>query len=148
MARSSSRTTRRYKSKVDVWLAALLIVSLLAALCGGIIAAMEQGWLRVAQVAFIMLGVIGLVAWLRIGTHYTLEGRNLIVRSGPFRWTIPVDDIRSIEKATTFMRARSSPALSLDRLRITYGSGKTLMISPAEKEEFLADIKSRQTQAA
>lgn len=148
MARSSSRTTRRYASKVDMRLAAILVVSLVAALCGGIIAAMQQGWLRVAQVTFIMLGVGGLVAWLRIGTHYILEGRNLIVRSGPFRWTIAVDDIHSIDKASLFTMARASAALSLDRLRITYGSGKTLMISPAEKEKFLADLKSRQTQAA
>jgi hypothetical protein len=34
----------------------------------------------------------------------------------------------------------SSPALSLDRLKITYGNGKRIMISPADKIGFLKAI--------
>lgn len=144
MARSSSRPVRRYASKTDLWLLLILLVSLVAALAGGIAASIEGGPLRIAQMSFVMLFVIGLLVWLRVGTHYTLDGRNLIIRSGPLRWTIDVDEITRIEKARGLMMARSSPALSLDRLRITYGAGKTLMISPAEKEKFLADLKARQ----
>jgi hypothetical protein len=148
MARSSSRTARRYPSKTDLWLALVLGISMIAALAGGIVASIEQGPLRMAQVGSIMLGVIGFIVWIRMSTHYTLEGRDLIVRSGPLRWTIDVDQITSVEKATGLMLARASPALSLDRLRITYGSGKTLMISPAEQEKFLADLRARQTSSA
>ena len=148
MARSSSRPARRYHSKTDLWLSLVLGLSMLAALVGGIAASLEHGPLRAAQLGFVLLGVMGLLVWVRVSTHYTLEGRNLIVRSGPLHWTIDIDEITGIEKATGLMMARSSPALSLDRLRITYGAGKTLMISPAEKEKFLADLRARQKPSA
>jgi hypothetical protein len=61
------------------------------------------------------------------------------------RWTIAIDDIKSIRKPNGFFRGgRSSPALSMDRLEITYGPNKRMMISPENQEQFLADLKSRQ----
>jgi hypothetical protein len=35
----------------------------------------------------------------------------------------------------------SSPALSLDRLQIDYGAGKSILISPADKEGFIEAIE-------
>jgi hypothetical protein len=37
----------------------------------------------------------------------------------------------------------SSPALSLDRLKIDYSDARSIMISPEDRERFLADLKSR-----
>ena len=63
------------------------------------------------------------------------------MRAAFFRWRIPLDQI--IEVYPTH-NPLSSPALSLDRLRINYKrpSGKTwwVMISPKEKEQFLDDL--------
>lgn len=146
MARTSSRTARIYPSKVDTWLAILLILSLGAAFVGVIVAGLQEGPLRVAQGVFVMLAAIGFVAWIFLGTNYTLDGRDLVVRSGPFRWRIPVDEITSVEtpeRQNIFLRARSSPALSMDRIAINYGRGKRIMISPADKDRFLADLRSR-----
>jgi hypothetical protein len=39
--------------------------------------------------------------------------------------------------------ALSSPALSLDRLRVEYGRSQWLMISPADKERFLRELNAR-----
>jgi hypothetical protein len=61
----------------------------------------------------------------------------LVVRSGPFKWCIPIADITSI---TPTSNPLSSPALSLDRLRIEYGRGHLLMISPRDKEQFVRDL--------
>jgi len=147
MARSSSRPVRVYPSKVDVWLVILLAVSMGAALVGVIVAGLQNGPLRVAQAGAIMLAVIGFITWVFLQTNYTLDGRELIIRSGPFRWRIPVNEITGIEtpdRQSLFLRSRSSPALSMDRITISYGGGKRIMISPAEKEKFLADLKSRQ----
>ncbi len=36
-----------------------------------------------------------------------------------------------------------SPALSLDRLRIEYDRGRSLMISPLEQAKFLRDFSAR-----
>jgi hypothetical protein len=40
-----------------------------------------------------------------------------------------------------------APALSLDRLRIDYGDGRSLMISPADKQGFLCDFAARRARA-
>jgi len=62
----------------------------------------------------------------------------LLVRSGPFRWRVPIADIVRITPTTN---ALSSPALSLDRLRIEYGRGSAIMISPRDKDQFLRDLE-------
>lgn len=144
MARSSSRTAKTYPSKVDAWFLVVLAVVVGAMFIGMAISVAQHGWLRFLQGAFVVFGVIGFLVWIVLGTNYTLEGGTLVVRSGPFTWRIQIDQITSIEKASLFVRARSSPALSMDRLVLTYGKNKRLAISPAEKEKFLADLKARQ----
>jgi hypothetical protein len=148
MARSSSRTAKTYPSKVDMWLIALVGVVIGSMFVGMGISIATEGWLRFIQGAFVVFGVIGFLVWIVLGTNYTLEGRQLVVRSGPFTWNIAIDEIVSVEKPKGFMGSRSSPALSFDRLMVTYGNGKRLMISPAEKEKFLADLRARQESSA
>jgi hypothetical protein len=53
--------------------------------------------------------------WILGSTSYTLTSSHLLVRSGPFRWLIPLDSIQSIMPTRDPL---SSPALSIDRLRI------------------------------
>lgn len=147
MARTSSRPARVYPSKIDLWLPIVLALSLGAAFVGVIIAGLEVGLLRMVQGIVVMAAAIGFVAWVFLQTNYTLEGADLIVRSGPFRWRIPVREITDIEtpdRENLLLRTRASPALSLDRIAIRYGKGKHLVISPADKEKFLADLRSRQ----
>jgi hypothetical protein len=145
MARPSHLPARTYASKVDGWFIAILGVSMAAAIAGLIVAGVQEGPLRAAQGGFILLGVAGFLVWILRGTNYTLDGESLIVRSGPFRWTIALASIRSVEKPGGFFgRGRSSPALSLDRLVVAYGANKRLMISPENQQQFLADLKARQ----
>lgn len=136
---------RTYASKVDGWIIGMMGLSVAAAVAGLIVAGVQEGPLRAAQGGLILLGVFGFLAWILRGTHYTLDAGRLIVRSGPFRWTIALADISSIEKPGGFFgRSRSSPALSFDRLVIIYGAGKRLMISPENQQGFLSDLKARQ----
>lgn len=144
MQRTSSRAIQTYRSKVDLWLVGVLVVAALAALGGLVVSGLEEGALRAAQAGFILLGVFGFIVWVFLQTDYTLDGHELIVRSGPLTWRIPVKEISGVEKATGFLRAGSSPALSMDRLVVRYGKGRKLMISPADQEKFLADLRSRQ----
>jgi len=92
--------------------------------------------------ALLVLGPIGvgLPLWTLLTTRYTIDGTSLRVRSGPFRWTIPIQDIRLI---TPTRDPTSSPALSLDRLRIEYSGGRVLLVSPREKVSFLRDLQDR-----
>ena len=87
----------------------------------------------------LLLGVITLgltttlFAWLLRSTYYEIDGDDLRVVCGPFRKRIPVGDIASVEPSRSVW---SSPALSLDRLRIRYGD-KSILVSPADKRGFI-----------
>lgn len=150
MARSSSRAAKTYPSKVDAWLVGLIAFSLAMAFLGALLAAMETGPLRVMQALMILLAAAGFVVWVFVGTNYTLEGRELVIRSGPFCWRIQLDAINNIEPAArqnVFLRMRSSPALSMDRIAISYAGGKRIMISPADRQAFLKDLEARKVGA-
>lgn len=82
----------------------------------------------------------GLPLWILAATDYTLEAGELRARSGPFRWRVPLRDITAITPTRSLL---SSPALSLDRLRIDYGRGRALMISPADRQGFLGALEQR-----
>lgn len=126
-----------FPSKIDIWLVVLLGGSLLLALAGVLTAAASVDdpavWLGLAMT----VAVGAFVVWLFRTTRYELDGRELVVRSGPFRWRI---DLAAVESVTPSRNPLSSPALSLDRLQIRYGKGRFLLVSPAERERFLAAL--------
>ncbi len=129
----------RFVSKVDGW----IIPVVLAAVAGTIwalIAVMivETPWpIRIA-VAVVTVLVLGLLFSIFTRTHYTVENGELRVVSGPFRRTIPLAEISSIEPSRNPL---SSPALSLDRLKVSYGNKKFVLISPADKSGFLSAVE-------
>lgn len=126
-----------YKSKIDAWLAVPLIFAIAISFCAGatILFAGGQSWVAVVVV---FLGA-GLPSWLLLDTRYCLESGQLHARCGPFRWCVPVAAITGITPTRSLL---SSPALSLDRLRIEYGSGKAIMISPRNKDALLKEIEA------
>lgn len=121
-----------YKSKTDVWIAAIFVFAIAGSLFGvaAVLSTAGPWWSVVVSVS---LGVL-LPSWLLFGTTYRLESGQLLVRSGPFKWRVPVASITSIAPTRNPL---SSPALSLDRLRIEYARGQVIMISPRNKDMFL-----------
>ena len=81
-----------------------------------------------------LLLTVVLISWVYLSTYYVLEGNELRIRSGPFRWRIAIEEIHGVS-ATRL--PWSSPALSLNRLRIDYGEDKWILLSPERREEFL-----------
>ena len=129
-----------FRSKVDTWLKVVLAAS--ALICAGAVLAPGIAGAPLATLAvspLLLLGV-GLPVWLLRSTFYTLRESELEVRSGPFRWTIPVNEI---QRLTHTRSAVSSPALSLDRIRIDYGRGRWLMVSPEDPAAFVALLEER-----
>lgn len=129
---------KRFKSKIDPWLLVLLVVIIVFEVVVMSVAAMQAAnpWAALALVGTALLIVV-LIGSLLVATHYTVDGNTLRVVSGPFRWKVPID---SITKVTASRSPLSSPALSLDRLRIEYGKRRRIMISPADKRGFLKAI--------
>ncbi|RQO34849.1 hypothetical protein DBR37_10775 [Herminiimonas sp. KBW02] len=128
-----------YRSKVDIWLFVVLAFAALVALysAGQTMAAGTTSAILVALLVAVV--GVGLPLWLLLSTRYTLQTSHLLVQSGPFKWLVPLADIKSITPSNNPL---SSPALSLDRLRIDYGKGRMLLISPRDKEQFLSDIEA------
>jgi uncharacterized membrane protein YdbT with pleckstrin-like domain len=129
---------KRFKSKIDRWLLILLVAIMIFEIFVMSIAAMQSGDPRTAVglVAAALL-IVALIGSLLIGTHYTVDGNTLRIVSGPFRWKVPIDKIQSVQATRSPF---SSPALSLDRLRIDYGGRRRIMVSPADKAGFLRAI--------
>lgn len=127
----------RYRSKVDAWLLVTLLGSAAVALVAVIAVGDALPW--PLAVAILAPGCV-LPAWLLASTHYTFAERELRVRAGPFKWRVPYDRIRAV---TPTRDAASSPALSLDRLRIEYGPGQEIIVSPRNRERFLLELEAR-----
>ncbi len=107
---------------------------------GGVMLSPMSWFLRVTVTVLLVALIFLLVSVLR-STYYEVVGRNLLVRSGPFKKTIPVADIREITPSRNIL---SSPALSLDRLKIRYGKRAFILVSPEDKEGFLRAIREAQ----
>jgi membrane protein YdbS with pleckstrin-like domain len=129
-----------FRSKVDLWLVALVV---------GIPVLVLQFFFDDAGVSdrsadlialLIVVVVLALFAWIYATTRYTITAQSLFLKSGPFSWVIPIGDITKIEPTRN---PASNPSLSLERLLIHYGAGGELMISPADMERFMTLLRKR-----
>lgn len=139
----------KYASKVDWWLKLILVggigISLTSSVALIVSALLMSGFPNVLWAALISLPIgVVLPLWIWRGTYYAFDGSLLRIRSGPFRWNVPIANITTVSKTRNPL---SSPALSLDRLRIEYGD-KSVMISPHRTEEFLKELEERRQGAA
>ena len=129
-----------FASRVDTWLATVLLGSAL-----WVAVAVAGAWRHASGAMAAILVVVLAVGtvlplWVLAATRYRVEGDDLLIRSGPMRWRIAVGDIRSIEPTRSWL---SSPALSLDRLRIHYGRAGHVMVSPRDKDAFMQALLRR-----
>jgi len=135
---ASNNNTIWFRSKVDWWLALILLVAPAISLVGWITAAESERWVASSGLLVLAAVYLGLVFPMKYG----LTDTHLVVRHGLVRQKIELAKITSVEPTRSPL---SSPALSLDRLRITFGTGffKNVMISPAAKMEFLVELALR-----
>ena len=129
---------KKFKSKVDRWILVLILLAIIGqvvVITAAVNEAGEPG--MITSLILVMIGVVALMVWLLLGTHYTVDRGTIRIVSGPFRWKVPIDEITSVEATRNPL---SSPALSLDRLSIRYGKRRRIMISPADKVGFLKAI--------
>jgi hypothetical protein len=134
--------TMSYASRIDAWLAIALAASAVIAAAGAWRAAAVAGpgqWLVIVPVLVL---AFGLPAWVLATTSYTITADELLVRSGPFHWRIALRDITGVVSTRSML---SSPALSLERLRIDYGRGRSIMVSPRDRTGFVAELERRRS---
>ncbi len=126
-----------YRSKRDAWLVSLIVMA--ALMCVVVSAPLVFSGNALLAMLIVLSGTV-LPLWIVASTRYLVSQDSLKVISGPFRWTIGRDSITAIEPTRSPL---SSPALSLDRLRIHYGAGKSLLVSPEEQRAFMAILGFR-----
>jgi hypothetical protein len=136
---------QRYRSAVDTWLLILLGGGILVAgaSCGIVLVVGDAPARAIAAVTG-AIG-IGLPLWVLTTTSYTLTAEHLLVRCGPLRKQLPISDIMEV---TPTSNPLSAPALSLDRLRIATARHGAVMISPADRSGFIADLEAKRAAAA
>lgn len=132
----------KFRSKIDWWLL-LIFVVITANIIFKIYQEVHHSSIGTNFSHLMIYSLVILVIWLPIfSTYYVVETNILVIKSLIFRWKINIDDITQIEPTHNPL---SSPALSLDRLKIYYmkdGRMATVMISPKDKESFLNTLNN------
>ena len=129
----------KFPSKIDGWLIPVMVIAF-AGVIIALVAVMVTAtpWpVRVFIVVAMVLVTFLLFAVFR-NTCYEVGTDELRVVSGPFRWTIRLSEITDIQPTHNPL---SSSALSMDRLKVSYGKRKFVLISPADKDGFLRAIR-------
>ena len=122
-----------FKSKKDTWFALLIWgVTIL------------MGWLMVVDnsVMIYIVGIltISLLLWLWFGTSYRFEDELLKIKSGPFRTTVNIEDIKRLNATKTLL---AGPALSIDRIEILHRKYDIAIVSPKDRTEFVRTLLAK-----
>lgn len=123
----------KFPSAVDTWFYILVLGVPFVVIVPSVALSETLTISAMVIVGFSILVAVVLPVWLLFSTHYTVKAGVLVVRSGPLKWSVPLSDIKSVHPTRSVL---SSPALSLDRLEIRYGHGKSVLVSPKDKEGF------------
>jgi len=132
-------TILTFASKVDVWFVILLVASFgvpVIVLMMRAIETQSSGALGTV----VTLGIIAVLpVWIMSTTEYRITAEKLLVRSGPVRVDVPLKSVTGLRASHSVL---SAPALSLDRIEVSYGS-KRVVISPRDRAGFIAAITER-----
>lgn len=122
-----------FKSKKDTWLSLLI---------WGVIILMVLLMIVDKSVMIYITGVfiIPLLLWLWFGTSYKIKEELLKIKSGPFRSTVNIEDIKRLNAIKTFL---AGPALSIDRIEILHRKYDIAIVSPKDKTEFVRALLTK-----
>jgi membrane protein YdbS with pleckstrin-like domain len=133
----------RYHSKKDGWLIGALWLGILIPVALGIALLIIGRADREAGLALLVIGVVigSAVLILCYPLYYQITSSELVIRCGVLMHRhIPLASIDVVEGDRN---PASSPAWSLDRLRVDYlqgGKTASILISPADKAAFMQEL--------
>lgn len=120
-----------FKSKVDIWMGAILIF---------VPVLMVYGVITEPGIVIIVVTIIFIVllATLFFGTKYVIQDDELIVHGGITKTKINIAQIRSLRPSKNPL---SAPAMSIDRIEITFDPDmQVTLVSPKDKELFVKKL--------
>ncbi len=128
-----------FRSKIDTWVWLAFAISIVAVAVSAAPAFLADD--VALPFVFATLGAcglaMGLFLWMLLSTYYVVEEQTLRIQSGPFRWRLKRDEIRTLSRTRSPL---SSPALSLDRIEIRYGARGRVLVSPEDAQGFAAAL--------
>lgn len=130
---------RIHPSKRDWWIV-LIIWGAVLGIVFGVTQIAQAGGSATLKLAFLIGCLATALALLQIlyATYYVVGREHLRIHCGPFKRAVRLQDIESVVPSRNPL---SSPALSLDRMHVSYrGSALGVLISPADQGAFLADL--------
>lgn len=127
-----------YPSKVDLWLAAVLVITPILVIGLGVYLTLTIG--GVGLICLLSgLFMAGLMAGLAVPCRYTLTERALQIRCGFLKEDIKYEKIKN---ASLSSNPLSAPALSLSRVKVDLENGFRL-ISPINREAFIKKLEGK-----
>lgn len=134
-----------FKSRIDTWvLVSILLLISIAVLAIDAVLGIDAAW-RWLLVAVIAVAGGLLPLWILTFTRYELGDQELKVRCGPFTWVVPIHQISAVSRTKSAARG---PALSTSRLRVDYGNGQSVLISPDNRDIFVRSLEARRADTA
>jgi hypothetical protein len=127
-----------FPSKIDWALAVAPVLGVAGAAVAFVVAGDRLPAAIQSMILLTVFPTVAIVVWMMAATYYRLDDQNLTVRCGPFRWRIALTEISAVSATRD---PSSGPALSLDRLRVEYGGGRAILISPRDASGFLDDLE-------
>ncbi|WP_333876952.1 PH domain-containing protein [Flavobacterium sp.] len=115
-----------YKSKIDWW----LIIVIGGLFCYPIVEGIRT---KEYLMSLTFFGLLSLIFLMFKSIKYKIDGQLLII------WWVKID-IMKIKKIYSTNNPLSSPALSLDRIAVTYNTFDEILISPKNRAEFIAEL--------
>lgn len=123
-----------YYSRISIFLV-VLILSIFAGT--GFLLVTEHAWGAVITLACVLVLVLALLFSIR----YVIEDTTLKIYVLCFHSDV---DIRTITSMEPSYNPISSPAASLKRLKVCYGDGQVVFISPRKQDLFIEEIREIQ----
>lgn len=130
---------KRFESKKDSWVIYFLvgIFAIVLSMVYLIPSEKEIPWM----VHIILVTSFGLIYWMYLNTFTIVENNLLTHCCGPIKWKVPVDKIKKIKRKSTSMINHGT--WSSDKIDIIYQLGSSLSIAPADKEELIEYLVSK-----
>lgn len=123
---------RTFHTKVDAW---LVVVMALPVLFIGYELIIDFSWFLLLPFAFIIA-----IYAVTLPCYYTIESQHLKIRTEIIiKKNIDIQQISRIAESNDPI---SSPAMSLKRLRIDFGQGDYILISPQNRKAFIELLSS------
>lgn len=123
---------KNYRTRYSVVLVTILIITFALCLYFPIMYYENKGIVPLLVICGIIL-IICPFFYIR----YTIDGQNLTIKTGPFKSSIDIKEIKSIEPSSSIL---SSPAGSMKRICISYGKYDEVLISPSNQDDFIQEL--------